>query len=161
MRPYAICFVCTGNICRSPMAATVFSGYAAGAGLADRVRVESAGLGEWHVGQPAEPGTLRTLRRHGHDGRRHRGRLFEPGWFDRLDLVVGMDRGHARVLRSLGGRDESSKVRLMREFDPAADDDLDVPDPYLGSDRGFERCYELIDAACPGLLAAVRAELNA
>lgn len=157
---YTVCFVCTGNICRSPMAETVFRAHVRDAGLDSAVAVESAGIGSWHVGEPAQPNALATLARHGYDGKGHMARVFERSLLDSPGLVVAMDSGHLRALRAPAGK-HGDRVRLLREFDPAAGAgaDLDVPDPYGGPESEFEYCFELIDAACPGLLAAVRAEL--
>ena len=84
-------------------------------------------------------------------------RQFQESWFSRLDLVIALDAGHLRALRRLAPTSEdAAKVRLLRSYDPAAGDDLDVPDPYYGSMDGFEKCLEMVEAASPGLLAVVR-----
>lgn len=158
-KPYTVCLVCSGNICRSPMAEAVFDSHVHDAGLDEAVAVESAGLGSWHVGEPAQPNALATLARHGYDGQRHVARVFERAWLDRAGMIVAMDGGHLRALRAPAGRN-ADRVRLLREFDPAAGPDLDVPDPYGGPPEEFEYCFSLIDAACPGLLAAVRTKLD-
>ncbi|MFF1274995.1 low molecular weight protein-tyrosine-phosphatase [Streptomyces marokkonensis] len=157
---YRVCFVCTGNICRSPMAESVFRARVAGAGLDDRVEVDSAGTGGWHEGEGADPRTVTVLREHGYDAG-HTARQFDPSWFGRLDLVVALDAGHLRALRRLAPTEEAAgKVRLLRSYDPAADDDLDVPDPYYGGADGFDACLEMVEAASEGLLAAVRAHVE-
>ncbi len=98
--PFRVSFVCSGNICRSPMAGIVFAQIAADAGLGDRFVVESAGTGDWHVGEPADERTIAALAARGYDGSRHRARQFDPDRFPDLDLVVALDRSHERVLRS-------------------------------------------------------------
>ncbi|WP_054054953.1 low molecular weight protein-tyrosine-phosphatase [Alloactinosynnema sp. L-07] len=145
-----ICFVCTGNICRSPMAAMVFGEQLRRAGLADRVRVTSAGTGAWHVGEPAHPRTVRVLARNGYPTA-HRAAQVDHSHLD-ADLLIALDEGHAKALRRLGATD----VRLLREFDPAAGDDLDVPDPYYGTQEDYEQVYAMVEAACAGLLDWVR-----
>ncbi|MET8827593.1 low molecular weight protein-tyrosine-phosphatase [Streptomyces sp. NPDC004610] len=153
---YRVCFVCTGNICRSPMAESVFRARVADAGLEDRVVVDSAGTGGWHEGDPADPRTVAVLEAHGYDAG-HSARQFQASWFAGLDLVVALDSGHLKVLRRLAPSErDAAKVRLLRAYDPAADDDLDVPDPYYGGMEGFEECLEMVEAASEGLLAAVR-----
>ncbi|MEU9406107.1 low molecular weight protein-tyrosine-phosphatase [Streptomyces sp. NPDC048281] len=155
---YRVCFVCTGNICRSPMAASVFRARVAEAGLDDRVEADSAGTGGWHEGDGADPRTARVLEEHGYDSE-HTARRFQASWFARLDLVIALDSGHLKALRRLAPTEEDArKVRLLRSFDPAAGDDLDVPDPYYGGLDGFEECLEMVEAASTGLLTAVRAE---
>ncbi len=153
---YRVCFVCTGNICRSPMAESVFRAHLAEAGLEGLVEVDSAGTGGWHEGDPADPRTVAVLEEHGYDSA-HTARQFQPSWFSRLDLVIALDAGHLKALRRLApSPQDAEKVRLLRSYDPAADGDLDVPDPYYGGRDGFEECLEMVEAASTGLLAAVR-----
>ncbi|MFE8944097.1 low molecular weight protein-tyrosine-phosphatase [Streptomyces sp. NPDC007856] len=157
---YRVCFVCTGNICRSPMAESVFRARVARAGLEDRVAVDSAGTGGWHEGEPADPRTVSILEEHAYDSD-HVARQFQSSWFSRLDLVIALDAGHLKALRRLAPTEEDArKVRLLRSYDPTAGDDLDVPDPYYGHRDGFEECLEMVEAASVGLLAAVREQLE-
>jgi protein-tyrosine phosphatase len=153
-RPYRVTFVCTGNICRSPMAEHVLRKYVADEGL-DAV-VDSSGTGGWHVGDAADRRTVRTLERHGFTSG-HAARKFQREWFDDYDLVVALDGGHLRELRALA-RDERdrAKIRLLRSFDPSAGPDLDVPDPYYEDDEAFEHVMELIERAVRGILDEIR-----
>ncbi|GAA3238182.1 low molecular weight protein-tyrosine-phosphatase [Actinocorallia longicatena] len=153
---YRVTFVCTGNICRSPMAEHVLRRHAEDEGL--DVEVDSSGTGGWHAGDGADPRTVSALRRAGYTSA-HEARQFRPIWFDRYDLVIALDEGHYRDLRSMAPTVEArEKVRLLRSFDPAAAD-LNVPDPYYGGKAGFEECRELIEAAVPGLLDEIRKAL--
>ncbi|MFF5264489.1 low molecular weight protein-tyrosine-phosphatase [Actinomadura viridis] len=157
--PYRVTFVCTGNICRSPMAEWILRHHVEEEGL--DVEVDSSGTGGWHVGDGADPRTVEALRRAGYRSA-HIARRFEEGWFAAYDLIVALDEGHARALRSLapdaGARD---RIRLLREFDPAAGDgDLDVPDPYYGDVADFDEVLGLVEAAIPGLVDEVRAALR-
>jgi protein-tyrosine phosphatase len=155
---YRVCFVCTGNICRSPMAESVFRARVAEAGLDGLIEVDSAGTGGWHEGDPADPRTAAVLEEHGYDSA-HTARQFRASWFARLDLVVALDEGHLRALRRLAPTErDAAKVRLLRSYDPAAHDALDVPDPYYGGTEGFEECLAMVEAASGGLLDAVRQE---
>ncbi|WP_405645987.1 low molecular weight protein-tyrosine-phosphatase [Streptomyces sp. NBC_00019] len=157
---YRVCFVCTGNICRSPMAESVFRAHVAEDGLDGLVEVDSAGTGGWHEGDGADPRTVSVLEAHGYDGA-HTARQFQPSWFSRLDLVVALDHGHLKALRRLAPNpQDAAKVRLLRSYDPSAGDDLDVPDPYYGGMDGFEECLEMVEAASEGLLAAVREDVE-
>ena len=157
---YRVCFVCTGNICRSPMAESVFRARVADAGLDGLVEVDSAGTGDWHEGENADPRTLSVLEERGY-ALDHAARVFEPSWFARLDLVIALDTGHLKALRHLASAGEdTAKVRLLRSYDPGAGDDLDVPDPYYGGRDGFEECLEMVERACTGLLDAVRQDLE-
>lgn len=158
---YRICFVCTGNICRSPSAEAVVRALAERAGLFG-LEVDSAGTGEWHVGEPADPRALRALTAAGYDGRTHRARSFALHWFGERELIVALDREHARRLRSWAPDDEArARVRLLRSFDPAVrvgEDDplIDVADPYYDGAAAFTVMVQQIEAAGVGLLDQVR-----
>ncbi|WP_405861825.1 low molecular weight phosphotyrosine protein phosphatase [Streptomyces sp. NBC_01515] len=158
---YRVSFVCTGNICRSPMAESVFRARVAEAGLDGLVEVDSAGTDGWHEGDGADPRAVAVLEEHGY-GTDHVARRFQASWFARLDLVIALDSGHRKTLRRLAPTEQDAqKVHLLRSYDPGADeDDLDVPDPYYGGLDGFEGCLEMVEAASEGLLAAVRDEVE-
>ncbi|MFG2718696.1 low molecular weight protein-tyrosine-phosphatase [Streptomyces sp. NPDC048416] len=158
--PYTVCFVCTGNICRSPIAASVFRARVTSAGLGGLIQVQSAGTEGWHEGRPADPRAVSVLDEHGY-GTSHTARQFHASWFSRLDLVIALDGGHLRELRRLApSTPEASKVRLLRSYDPHAHEDLDVPDPYYGAREDFAECLRTVEAASAWLLAAVRAEME-
>jgi protein-tyrosine phosphatase len=160
--PYRICFVCSGNICRSPIAEVVLRALAEREGLGAAVVVDSAGTGDWHVGERADLRALNVLSGAGYDGGPHRARQFEPRWFADRDLIIALDRGHARALRSWAPDDEArAKVRLLRSFDPAVAGgaDLDVADPYYDGPDEFGAVLLQVEAACEGLLEHVRQEL--
>ncbi|WP_329253610.1 low molecular weight phosphotyrosine protein phosphatase [Streptomyces sp. NBC_01478] len=157
---YRVSFVCTGNICRSPMAESVFRARVAEAGLDGLVEVDSAGTDGWHEGDGADPRAVAVLEEHGY-GTDHVARRFQGSWFPRLDLVIALDSGHRKTLRRLAPTEQDvEKVHLLRSYDPAVGDDLDVPDPYYGGLGGFEECLEMVEAASAGLLAAVRDEVE-
>jgi protein-tyrosine phosphatase len=151
-----ICFVCTGNICRSPSAALVVAEYVRRAGLAGRVRVSSAGTGPWHVGEPIDRRAGEALARRGYPTG-HVAAQIGPGDLD-ADLLVAMDGSHEKALRRMAG--DPSRVRLLRSFDPGATGDLDVPDPYYGGPEGFEEVLAMIEAAAPGLVSWARERLD-
>jgi protein-tyrosine phosphatase len=151
--PYRVTFVCTGNICRSPMAEHIFRRHAEDDGL--DVEVDSSGTGHWHVGDSADERTVATLRKAGYRFA-HRARQFDAAWFDHYDLIIALDQDHqADLIRMAPDHAARAKVRLLREFDPGARD-LDVADPYYGRNSAFEEVREQIEAAVPGLLDHVR-----
>lgn len=158
-RPYRVTFVCTGNICRSPMAEHVLRRHVEDEGLP--ALVDSSGTGGWHAGDPADHRTVRTLRRHGFTSD-HTARKFHRGWFDDYDLVIALDAGHLRELTALARDDrDRAKIRLLRSFDPSAvSGDLDVPDPYYEDDEAFEHVMDLIERAAPGILEEIRRGLK-
>lgn len=162
---FRIVFVCTGNICRSPMASTVFSSRVATAGFADRVVVDSAGTGDWHVGEHADGRTITALRNRGYDGSRHRARQFEAADFDRHDLVVVFDRGQERILRAWAPTEtDRSKVQLLLSFDRdagvKAGDGTDVPDPYYSDAAMFESVLDMVEHASTALFRQIEPALR-
>ena len=162
--PLRICFVCSGNICRSPTAEAVLRRQLTEAGLDGQVVVDSAGLGDWHVGEAADHRSAAALRRRGYPAWEHRARQFTAADFAERDLVVALDSGHERALRALAPTAAyRDKVRLLRSYDTAAaagSGELDVPDPYHGAPAGFDHVLDLVEAACRGLLAEVRGRLR-
>lgn len=165
MRPapaYRVCVICSGNICRSPMGEVILASMLQSAGLGDQVVVDSAGTGGWHEGDSADPRTVRALQEHGYDGTHHRAREFRSEWFSERDLIVVADQGHLRDLRRWApDAGALAKVRLLREFDPAAVESgtLEVDDPYYGNAEDFDRCLTVVESACRGIAAHVDAEL--
>jgi protein-tyrosine phosphatase len=157
---YRVCFICSGNICRSPMGEVILRSMLQHANMAEQVVVDSAGTGGWHEGDPADPRTLSALQEHGYDGTAHRAREFQHAWFSDRDLILAADSGHVRDLRRWAPDDAASaKVRLLREFDPVAvsSDQLEVDDPYYGGPEDFDRCLTEVERACRCLLEHLRA----
>ena len=155
--PFKLLFVCLGNICRSPTAEGVMRALVADAGLEEAIHIDSAGTGSWHVGSaPDERATAAA----GARGLVLEGaaRQVQPADFVDFDLLVAMDRENTRELRAMAEDEEQrAKVRLLREFDPRASPDVDVPDPYYGGAGGFDAVLDLVQAACEGLLEQIRA----
>lgn len=156
--PTGVLFVCLGNICRSPLAEAVFLHRAGLRGLAGRFDVDSCGTGDWHAGGPADPRSVEVALRYG-IAIEHVARQLDPAQdFHRFEWIIAMDRSNRRNIIAMGETRGLSprNVRLMRSFDPslagADEHELDVPDPYYGGSDGFVRVYEMITAACDGLL---------
>lgn len=165
--PLRVCFVCSGNICRSPTAEAVLLALVAEAGLSDRVLVDSAGTGDWHAGDDMDARSRRVLRQHGYDHPVHVAKQFTPALFAERDLVVAIDRGHLSRLGQLAQladepNEAAAAVVLLRSFDPlaVAAGDLDVPDPYYGGPSGFEDVLAQIERACAGLLTSLARRLQ-
>lgn len=163
--PYRICLVCLGNICRSPMAEAVLRDELARAGLAGAVRVESAGTGDWHVGEGMFEPARAELARRGYDASGHRSRQIQPGWPGRFDLVLAMDRANLANLRQMvSDEDTASRVRLLRWFDPSLTSDdphqAEVPDPYGGDTGDYALVFDLVLAAVRGLTERLARELG-
>lgn len=160
--PVRLCFVCLGNICRSPTAEGVMAALVSEAGLSDRIVVDSAGTGGWHRGELPDLRARAEARRRGVE-LTSRAATFMPGDALAYDLVLAMDRSNLADLRDRTEPALHERLRLLREFDPdLRPDDRwggEVPDPWAGGDDGFVAVYDLIETACLGLLAHVRMEL--
>ncbi len=151
-----VLFVCLGNICRSPTAEGVFLELLRRADLQDRIDVDSAGTGDWHVGELPDPRTRRTAARRGYRLDR-RARQVRPEDLSRFDYVLAMDDANLRALRRMAPRQGGAVVGKLLDFHPdPAVRGTDVPDPYYGGDDGFERVLDLCEVACEELLAHVR-----
>ncbi len=151
-----VCFVCLGNICRSPTAEAMMRQLVASERLLDAIEIDSAGTGDWHVGEPPDRRARAAAKRRGLvvDGR---ARCFTSQDFVRFEYVVAMDRNNRNDLLRLAPDDSGQrKVFLFRDFDLAGPRDADVPDPYYGQGNGFETVLDICDAACRGLLHHIR-----
>lgn len=162
MTSYRVMTVCTGNICRSPMAEVVLRERLADAGLDGLVEVDSTGVSGEEHGNPIDPRARATLAAHGYPVPSHRARRVTRDDLAERDLVLAMTADHVRALRRIGG--EGPQVRMLRSFDPevsadAADHELDVDDPWYGPQEAFERTLAEIEAAADGVVAHIRAEL--
>lgn len=150
--PFRLCFVCTGNICRSPMAEAVFRSLIAMRGYERMLQVSSAATGDWHVGERADSRTIAALGVHGYDATAHRARQFDAAWFDDLDLIVVFDHGQERILRQWAPTDhDRAKVHLLLSFDPEHGAALDVPDPYYSDAALFDTVLSMIERASVAL----------
>ena len=157
--PYEMVFVCTGNICRSPMAEVASKMLAAatvlpdGSALGDRLMITSAGTGPWHEGEPMDPRAGAALQRAGYPDAPHVAHQISVPRLQRSNLILALDGRHQQTLRSLGI--QPSRLFLLRSFDPSTGGGSDVPDPYYGDEAEFDSCLEMIADACRGLVAAL------
>ncbi len=142
-------FVCTGNICRSPLGEAIFRQRAAEAGLAERFEIDSAGTHGWHEGEGADPRARRVGQERGVPVTSI-ARAVVAADFERFDLILAMDRGHLRELQKRCPTPLRDRIRLMREWDGS---EHDVPDPYYDGEEAFERVFEMLDVCCRTLLA--------
>lgn len=151
-----ILFVCLGNICRSPLAEGVFVHLAEQTGRGDEFEVDSCGTGSWHVGEHPDPRSQAVARKHGVI-LKHRVRQFDRPDFKNFDLIIVMDRDNKSDLLSFSNLkpEERAKVKMLREYDPEANGDLDVPDPYYGGSDSFEQVYQMVERAGKRLLESL------
>ena len=149
-----VLFVCLGNICRSPLAEGVFLHLVREAGLADRFEVDSAGTGDWHVGERPDARATAVALRHG-VLLPSRARQVTREDLDTFDHVLAMDRDNLRDLVRMARPGARAEIRLLRAHDPVRDGD-DVPDPYYGGSSGFELVYDMVHRSCSALLDELR-----
>ncbi|WP_303905825.1 low molecular weight protein-tyrosine-phosphatase [Thiohalomonas denitrificans] len=150
-----VLFVCMGNICRSPVAHGLFQHLLEQDGLAEQVYVDSAGTHAYHVGEQPDPRSQDTARRRGIDISTQRARKVCAEDFDEFDYVLAMDRGNYRMLAKICPAGSEEKLSMFLEFGPDLKE-TEVPDPYYGGPGGFERVFDLVEAAARGLLADIR-----
>lgn len=163
---YRIVTVCTGNICRSPMAELMLTHAIAQAGMADDVVIDSAGITDWEAGRPIDERAAAKLTELGIESHLHRARQFESSWYRERDLILALDLDHYRELREEAPDDDArDRVHLLREFDPSTTDtdleDLGIYDPWYGDADDFEATWTMVDGAVDGVVSYVRNELDA
>lgn len=162
LSPYRIITVCTGNICRSPMAEMMLAAALRGAGLGNEVSVDSAGTTGYEAGRPIDPRAARRLAITRLSSQHHVAREWQSSWFRERDLILALDVDHYAWLRE-AAPDEASmeKVRMLRSFDPlvAGSDvlDLGIEDPWYGGHADFDAVWHQIRGAVPGIVDYVRA----
>ena len=147
-----VLFVCLGNICRSPTAEAVFRQLVARADTRLAIEIDSAGIGDWHIGEPPDRRAQAAARRRGVDMSTIRARQFVHDDFALFDLILAMDRQNLAELRRRAPAQYRERVRLFLEFAPELETH-DVPDPYYGGEAGFEQVLDLTEQAARGLLA--------
>lgn len=169
---YRIMTVCTGNICRSPMAEVVVRAALQQAGLGDEVEVFSTGTSSEEHGHPIDRRAQRVLTENGYEPGPHRARRVTTSDIADADLILAATNWHARTLRRLadGDDDLTRRIVMLRAFDPelvaevghkAPESAFDLDDPWYGGYEDFVQTLELIEAATPGIIEHVKRELDA
>ena len=152
----AILFVCLGNICRSPLAEGVFRAIVAERGLEHAFEIDSAALGDWHVGGPPDARSVAVAHRVGIDISLQRARQIALPDFSRFDLIFGMDRSNISRLRELAPKEARQRIHLFLDY--ALGKEEDVPDPYYGTEENFSEVYEKIREASGALISRLAPE---
>lgn len=156
---YKICFVCLGNICRSPTAEGVFQHLIDNRGLEDYFEVDSAGTSAYHIGESANSKSQRTANKHGitlHS----KARQFKTFDLEYFDLILAMDNENLSNVQRMANGNHSQKIGRMRDFDPKPGD-REVPDPYYGGPEGFENVFQIVKRSCEQLLDELEEHIQA
>ena len=149
-----ILMVCLGNICRSPLAHGILEHKIAKYNLTSKV--DSAGTGSWHTGEPPDPRSVEVALNHGIDISQQRARQFNINDFDNFDLIFVMDTSNFQNIKSMTLDSEKiSKVKLILNEIHIAEN-RSVPDPYYGGESGFEIVYKMLDQACEHIIEKIR-----
>jgi protein-tyrosine phosphatase len=157
--PYKLCFVCLGNICRSPTAEGLFIHQVKERNLQDYFYIDSAGTAAYHIGEPANSKSQATANKHGVH-LPSKGRAFEYADLEEFDLILAMDSENFRNIKNLDRKNKfEDKVMMMRAFDPDPEDGQ-VPDPYYGGMQGFENVFQVLDRSCAALLDELESQIE-
>ena len=165
-QPLRVTAVCLGNICRSPIAEAVLRDRIERAGLGDRVTVDSAGTGDWHIGHDADPRSQAILAQNGYE-LTHKARQINSSWMAELDIILVMDESnYTNVEAMIGESGYEPELHMMRSFDPEFSHlgnlhpDLNVPDPYFDKEDGFAQVLDMIERAADAFVAGLPTRLN-
>ena len=159
MKKLKLLFICLGNICRSPAAQGIMQALVDKKGLNEKIFIDSAGIGNWHVGQLPDRRMRTCGARHGYDFN-HRARQFKADMdFDLFDTILVMDNQNLADIRSMAHNEtEKGKVVALAHYLRNHSGQHDIPDPYYGSMSDFEHVIELLEDACSGLLESIVSE---
>ena len=155
----SVLVVCTGNICRSPTGEGVLRHHAEKRGLADRMRIASAGTHDYHVGECPDARAIQHARRRGYDLSAQRAQQLVPEHFHEFDYILAMDRSHMRILRGMAPPGAKARLGLFLEASERWKGE-DVPDPYYGGVEGFEQVLDMVEEAAERWLDRFEAELD-
>ena len=150
-----VLFICMGNICRSPTAEGIFRHVIEQAGQAHRFRVDSAGTHGYHTGKAPDSRAISAARRHGIDLSGLRARRVDDGDFYLFDYILAADISNLSALREMAPAGAEAHLSLLMSYAQGGNYPREVPDPYYGAGDGFERVYQMVRAACEGLLQEI------
>jgi protein-tyrosine phosphatase len=155
-----VLMVCTGNICRSPIAEGVLRRKLQAAGMHEHIVVDSAGTHGYHTSEPPDPRAIRVAAQRGYDIKALRARPVDAGDFEDFDWMLALDAGHLSWLQKKAPEGHAGRIELLMVHASRHADTSDVPDPYYGPEAGFEHVLNLVEDACDGVVARLQAELR-
>lgn len=157
MKKTKVLFVCLGNICRSPMAHGYFRHLLEDNKKQSQFEIDSAGTGDWHIGKPPDSRAIQMMKQQGIDISDLRARTFDPQDAKHYDYILAMDDDNVAQLKQKTNLEDHHKIQLFLQYaDNSKDQPCQVPDPYFGADKGFERVFTMIENASKGFLSQVR-----
>lgn len=148
-----VLFVCLGNICRSPMAEAMFRDLVKREGLEEKIEVDSAGTGDWHIGHPPHRGTLEILKKNGIGAEGLKARQIVSTDLEEFDYIIAMDSDNMANIRKLQAQYPKASIGVLLDYVPHIQN-KDVPDPYFTGN--FTEVYELVEQGCKELLAYIK-----
>ena len=151
----SVLFVCMGNICRSPTAEGVFRAAVVREGLSERIRIDSAGTHDYHIGDPPDARAQQHALRRGYDLSNLRARQVMRADFANFDYLIAMDRANRLALERISPERHRNRIHLFLAFAESVNEQ-EVPDPYYGGAQGFETVLDLVENAAAGLLRHIR-----
>ncbi len=152
-----VLFVCLGNICRSPTADGIFVEKVKAANLQNRIEVDSAGTGDWHIGRAPDKRAQAAALKRGYDLSNLRARQVSAADFEVYDYILAMDNANLNDLRAMKPANYQGQLALFLNYGDGDEDE--VPDPYYGGDAGFDHVLDLVEAAADGLLKDIQSKL--
>jgi protein-tyrosine phosphatase len=155
----SVLFVCMGNICRSPTAEGVFHRLVVAAGLKGRIRIDSAGTHDYHIGHAPDPRSQAAAAARGYELGHLRARQVDLHDFADFDYILAMDKGNLATLRGVAPAEYRSKPELFMAYGLRRSV-IEVPDPYYGSLEDFELVLDMAEDACAGLLLTIKKKLG-
>ncbi len=155
----SVLFCCMGNICRSPTAEGVFHRQVVAEGLKDRIRIDSAGTHDYHIGYAPDPCSQAAAAARGYELGHLRARQIALHDFAGFDYILAMDKGNLAALRRVAPAEYRSKPELFMAYGVRRSV-IEVPDPYYGGPEGFELVLDMAEEACAGLLSTIKKKLG-
>lgn len=155
----SVLFCCMGNICRSPTAEGVFRRQVTAAGLANRIRIDSAGTHDYHIGHAPDLRSQAAAAARGYELGNMTARQITQQDFAGFDYILAMDRDNLTELSRVAPRELGAKLELFMDYSTRRDAS-EVPDPYYGGPEAFEQVLDMAEDGCSGLLTAIKMKLG-